>query len=115
MAHHFATGFGDFPVGHVLLYFCQHQGRCETSKCMVLRSSCGQQAVVSKMLTYKSTYLRAKINIMRSPQGQPSRYFAFSHMAQGKWGSRFSALSKALIIFTHLGLTETQLVSCTPA
>ena len=67
--------------------------RCEPSKCMVLSSAVGSKPFSSKMLTYKSTYFGAKINIM------PPGSFAFSHIAQGKLGSRFSALSKALIIF----------------
>ena len=59
-----------------------------------------------------------KITIKRTHPGPQSCYFAFSHRVQGKWGSRFSALSKALIIFKfcmRLGPTETQLMSCPPA
>ena len=69
----------------------------------------------SKILTYKRAYSGVKIIIVRARPGPQSRYFLFSHRAQGKLGSRLYALSKALIAFrfcTLIGPTEAQVLPC---
>ena len=55
---------------------------------------------------------------VRAHHGPQSWYFLFSHRAQGKWESRFYALSKALIAFrfcTKIGPTEAHVLPCAPA
>ena len=70
-AHHFAIGTGAFRFGRVFSNFEGIGGLvCETSKCMVLSSCCGQQAnFFSKMLTYKRAYSGVKIIIVRTHPG----------------------------------------------
>ena len=58
----------------------------------------------SKMLTYKRAYWGMKITVMHAHPGLQSCNFTFSHRAKGKLGSRFYALSKAVIIFLILHL-----------
>ena len=70
------------------------------------------------MLTYKRAYSGVKIIIVRTHPRPQSWYFLFSHRAQGKWESRFYALSKALIAFrfcTRIGPTEAHVLPCAPA
>ena len=69
------------------------------------------------MLTYKRAYSGVKIIIVRAPRTAIMIFPVFP-WAQGKWGSRLYALSKALIAFRFvmpIGPTEAQVLPCAPA
>ena len=100
------------------------RGRCVPSTVCALRKQGSQLLLWAAnyfflhFFTCKSAYSCVKTTVMCTVPRPQSCYFAFSHRAQGKLGLRFSALSKAVIIFkfcTQLGPTGTKKMTCASA
>ena len=117
--HHFAIGFGAFCTNFASITgtVCALDG-VYPPKARFSAPAVGSKLFFSSFFTCKSAYSCVKITVMCTVPGPQLCYFAFSHRAQGKLGLRFSALSKAVVIFkfcTRLGPTETKKMQCASA
>ena len=104
MAHHFAISLGAFCIGRICSNFaCIRGGGSLNSPYEWLSAF----HVDSKLILFQNGDLYKSLlgcdNYHYAfTHGPPSCYFAFSHRAQGKWGSFFYALSKPVIIYLIL-------------